>query len=115
MRRLLVFAVVAGCVTPSIPIPPPDPARMSFHLTAGQATFSYAADDRYVNSTVYVFNTVRGLGVIQSANPDGSLGPTQPFPAMEGDQVIVSIQRTDQTESVCVRVREGAPDLFNGC
>ena len=37
MKRLLagLFVVgLAGCVTPSIPIPPPDPAKMTFAVTA---------------------------------------------------------------------------------
>jgi hypothetical protein len=116
MRRVVILLfVVAGCVTPSIPIPPPDPAKMTFHLSGGQATFTYAHDDLYVGATAYVFNSVRGLGVIQTANPDGSIGPTQPFPAMVGDTVIVSIQRVDQTESKCVRVKDGQPDAFDPC
>jgi hypothetical protein len=120
MRRVVVlWLFIAGCVTPSIPIPPPNPAKMSFHLTgtgsAGTATFSYTADDRYVDSVAYVYNTDLGVGVIQNANADGSIGPTQPFPAIVGTRVEVTIQLKDQTESTCVRVREGAPDPFDPC
>jgi len=119
MRRLAVLVVLAGCVTPSIPIPPPDPAKMTFHVegtgSASTATFSYAHDDQYVDAVVYVFNRDVGQGVIQSANPDGSIGPTQPFPAKIGDRVEVSVQRVDQTESTCVRVKDGAPDAFDPC
>ena len=120
MRRLVVVLglLLAGCVTPSIPIPPPDPVKMTFHLAGTDtmtATFAYAHDDRYVDSVVYVFNRDLGVGVIQAANADGSIGPTQPFPAMVGNQVVVSIQLHDQTESACVRIKEGAPDPFDPC
>lgn len=101
---------LAGCVTPSIPIPPPDPTRMMFDGVDGMdgsVTFSYPADSRYVDSTVFVFNQTQGLGVIASAHDDGSFGPTQAFSAIVGNQIIVSIQREDQTESTCVTLRDG--------
>ena len=68
MRPLLLISAIvfAGCVTPSIPIPPPDPARMEFHLTGDvnnhAASFAYPPDVNYVAAVVFVYN--RDLGPV---------------------------------------------------
>jgi hypothetical protein len=122
MRRgagiALVAALVLGsCITPSIPIPPPDPGKMSFAVKPGDgtATFQYPPDINYVGSTVFIYNRDKGKGVIEDAHPDGSVGPTQPLPAVLGDQIIVSFQRADQTVSTCIRLREGKQDPNDFC
>jgi len=122
MRRLcslVVLAVLGGCITPSIPIPPPDPGRMTFAVTvSGQdstATFAYPPSVNYVDSIVYVFNRDRGTGIIETARADGSVGPTAPLPAALGEQIVVSFQREDQTVSTCIRLREGAQSATDYC
>jgi len=126
MRRLLVAIVLAagtlgapGCVTPSIPIPPPDPALMTFSVqgTVGQtvASFSYPIHPTLVDAVVFVYDRDKGEGVIKNANPDGSVGPTPPLRADVGDQVVVSFQRDDQTASTCVRLQDGAQSGTNYC
>ena len=104
-----------GCVTPSIPIPPPDVALMTFDVSAvgsgsdavTEATFEYPANPSYVDSTVYVFDQNRGDGVIETASPTGGFLQTQPFAATLGDQVIVTVQHDDQSESACVVLQDG--------
>lgn len=121
--RALAFTiglvVVSGCVTPSIPIPPPDPARMEFHLSgdpgATSASFSYPPNVNFVDSVVFVYNRDLGVGIIEDANPDGSVGPTAPVAAALGDQMVVSFQRDDQTVSTCIRLREGAQSSTDYC
>jgi hypothetical protein len=122
MRRLisiLALAALGGCITPSIPIPPPDPAKMTFEVTVeGQlstATFAYPPDINYIDTVAFVFNRDRGVGVIEAARPDGSVGPTAPLAAAVGEQIIVSFQREDQTVSTCIRLREGAQDPNDYC
>ncbi len=109
--RLLLLIGFAGCITPSIPIPPPDPAEMTFHLTttgnASSAVFTYPPHDAYKGSTAYILDQHTGQGVFQVANTDGSIGPTLPLPASLGDQVVVTIQNTEQTVSACVILQEG--------
>ncbi len=109
--RLLLLIGFAGCITPSIPIPPPDPAEMTFHLTtsgsASSAVFTYPPHDAYKGSTAYILDQHTGQGVFQVANTDGSIGPTLPLPASLGDQVVVTIQNTEQTVSACVVLQEG--------
>jgi len=122
MRRLVVigvFAVISGCVTPSIPIPPPDPAKMTFALTGTggdtRATFAYEAEINYVDSIVFVYNRTRGVGIIENAHGDGSVGPTAPLAAALGEEIVVTFQREDQTASKCIRLREGQQSATDFC
>jgi hypothetical protein len=119
MRRLalLGIVVVAACVTPSIPIPPPDPAKMTFAVdtTNGLATFAYAPTDIYIGAVAFVYNRDKGVGVIENAHDDGSVGPTAPVAAVIGDQIVVTFQREDQSVSTCIRLRDGAQDPTVSC
>ena len=120
MRRIaLVMLVVglAGCVTPSIPIPPPDPSMMTFTVNGmeGTAVFSYPPKQDYVDAIVYVYNRDQGVGIIEQARPDGSVGPTRPVAGKIGEQIVVSFQLDDQTVSRCIRLRDGAQDPNNHC
>ena len=109
--------VVGACVTPSIPIPPPEPAKMTFAVdtTANQATFAYPATDNYVGSVVFVYNRDKGVGIIENAHPDGSVGPTAPVAAVLNDQIVVTFQVDEQSVSTCIRLREGAQDPTISC
>jgi len=120
MRLVVAIALVlgaaggAGCITPSIPIPPPDPSQMDFAITgsgtATQASFSYPATSIYANGTAYIFDRNEGFGVIQAAAADGSIGPTMAFAATLGDNVVVSVELEQQTASTCVVLRAGSQD-----
>ncbi len=122
MRRLVVIALVslAGCVTPSIPIPPPDPSQMTVQITppdstsTGTGVMSYPSNDLYEAGTAYVFNDTVGSGVIQRISDDGSF-TTQPFPAVVGNQVVVSITTNQQTVSTCVVLRDGQQSGTDYC
>ncbi len=119
LLSLLVLAVLGGCITPSIPIPPPDPGRMTFAVKVeGQdstATFAYPPDINYIDSIVFVFNRDRGVGVIEAARSDGSVGPTAPLAAALGEQIVVTFQREDQTVSTCIRLRDGSQSSTDYC
>lgn len=116
MRRLLaIFGLalaVQSCVTPSIPIPPPDPSQMTFQLQGDVgntvASFNYPANVNYEDSVVFVFNRTKGIGVIETTRADGSVGPTAPVRADLADEMVISFQREDQTVSTCIKLREGA-------
>jgi len=117
--RLLLLVVFAGCITPSIPIPPPDPSEMQFDITTtgteSSAVFTYPPYDAYKGGTVYLFDRANGRGVFQVSNADGSFGPTLALPAAVGDQVVVSIEHIDQTVSTCVVLQQGAQSPTHTC
>jgi hypothetical protein len=113
MRRwvlvVVACAAVWACNGPSVPIPPPQPEQMSFEvdLTAGTARFSYQPTADYAGAVVYVFNRDAGRGVITTADGDGAVAPTAPFPAQEGDEIVVSFELESQIASTCVHLRDG--------
>ena len=122
MRRTSIAiagCLASGCITPSIPIPPPDPVLMTFVVTgdgaSSSATFAYPANENYRGSLVFVYNRDRGLGIIEATRPDGSVGPTQPVQAALGEQIVVTFQREDQTVSTCVRLRNGTQSSTDYC
>jgi len=82
---------------------------MSFavDLTGGTATFEYAPRADYAGAVVYVFNRDEGRGVITTADGDGRVPPTEPFPAFEGDEIVVSFELESQIASTCVHLRDG--------
>lgn len=118
---LAVLAVgairAAGCITPSIPIPPPDADRMVFEVDVdlGSATFVYEGDELFADAIVHVFNRDAGVGVIATADGNGAVGPTAPFPAALGDQIAVTFETEEYVVSTCVILREGTPDGTQVC
>ncbi|HEY5944164.1 MAG TPA: hypothetical protein VIV40_01675 [Kofleriaceae bacterium] len=120
MRRLALIALLglAGCVTPSIPIPPPDPQQMVFTVTTDpggaitSASLTYPPTVPYIGGVVYVFNRSIGHGIIETAHPNGSIGPTTPVAASLGDELVISVENDDQTVSTCVLLKEGAPSGY---
>ena len=120
MRRfaLIALVVIGGCVTPSIPIPPPDPSEMDFDIssdgTTSHATFTYPPDKNYEGGTAYVFDDSNGGGVFHIVNPDFSIGPMTLAAAL-GDQIVVTIECAEQTVSRCVVLRQGPQDPNTYC
>ncbi len=111
-RLSLLLVLVWGlgaCVTPSVPIPPPTPDKVIFALDTdtGSATFRFDADASYANAVVYVFNRDVGEGIITTAAADGSVAPTPPFPAIEGDEIVITFELASQISSTCVTIRDG--------
>ena len=113
MRWLLPLIVVAGCVTPSIPIPPPDPTRENMHFTVVGSTstvqFNYPYDTHYIGGLAYLYDRTLQHGVIQPVNADGTTGPIE-MRGAAGDQIVFSISVDQQTESTCVVAQEGNQD-----
>ena len=103
----LVLGLVAGCVTPSIPIPPPEPEMMTFEVdvNAGAATFVYAPEPNYADAVVYIYNRDLGRGIITTARPDGSVGPTEPFAAAAGHNISVTFETEEVIVGTCVQLR----------
>jgi hypothetical protein len=120
MRRLAFIALLglAACVTPSIPIPPPDPADADFTITTQDgvsfASLNYPPDGNYIGGTYYLFDHNTGGGVFHIANPDGSITGLS-LQASPGDQVVITIEGNEQTVSRCVVLRAGPQDPNTYC
>ncbi len=116
-RFCLAAALLLGCTTPSVPIPPPSPEKVYFSLDldSGTASFGYAADPSYADAVVYIFNRDAGQGIITTAEADGSVGPTEAFPAVEGDEVIVTFEAHSQVSSTCLRMQDGQSNSGREC
>jgi hypothetical protein len=115
VRSMLVALVAASavCVTPSVPIPPPDVAKMTVEIDVDQGSvqFAYAPDPSYGGALVYLFNESIGEGIITTARDDGSVGPTEPFAASINDRLIVTFEIDEQLSSRCVIIGESVPLL----
>jgi hypothetical protein len=105
----LAGATLVGCTSHSVPIPPPVPESVVFslNLEAGEASFQYDPTPAFAGATVYVFNRQAGEGVITTAEADGSVMETAAFPAMTGDEVIVTFETEGQLSSTCVTMQDG--------
>lgn len=108
-----LVATSAACVTPSVPIPPPDIAKMSIEIDVeqGSVQFAYAPDPSYGGALVYLFNETIGEGIITTARDDGSVGPTEPFAAAPNDRLIVTFEIDEQLSSRCVVIGDSQPLL----
>lgn len=114
---LALGAGLGACATPSIPIPPPSPESMTFEvdLEVGTARFSYRPTADYANAVVYVFNRDTGEGVITTADDRGAVAPSEPFPAEEGDEIVVSFELEEQLASTCVVLQDGQSNSALKC
>jgi hypothetical protein len=112
LRTALAICLVlsaSACLTPSLPVPPPDPGLLAFHVDAvsGMATVHAASIPDWANAKVSVYDEHTGRGVITTANPDGSVAETAPFPAADGDRILVEYETSDQSAGRCLILHDG--------
>ena len=91
MRRLLyagLLVLSGGCVTPSIPLPPPDLAALSFVSGPTPGTLELEGKPSAINasSRFAAFNEQRHVGVLVDTAVDGSFA-SEPFAGGAGDLV----------------------------
>ena len=81
----LLLVLVGGCVTPVIPLPPPDPTRLSITVDAakGEVVLVGKTDSPLADVLIYLFNVETGKGNITRASADGSF-ITDPLPVADG-------------------------------
>jgi hypothetical protein len=89
--------------------------QFTLDIVAGTTRFSYPATNIYADSTVYVFNRDRGIGVITTSASDGHVEPSAPFAAALGEQIVVTFERDQQAVSTCIRLRNGAQSAADAC
>lgn len=112
----LLFAAGA-CNTPSVPIPPPRPDDVFFEVDPDEAfgRFSHGPRADFGDAIVYVFNRDVGRGVISTANPDGSVDPTDTFPAIAGDRILITFEVETQLASICLKLEPGRSSAEHRC
>ena len=91
MRRLLLLFPLLGitaCVTPVIPLPPPNPESYSLAISATKDTIvlSGPADSVQRGVLLFTWNVRTDKGVIVRAADDGSF-KTDPLEARDGDEL----------------------------
>ena len=121
-RRLLSCAFVialAGCTTPSFPVPPPEPDAVSFALNdaTGEATFMADApdDNRWAFARVSVFNLDASDGVITVADENGAVAETRPFIGVDGDRIEITYEIDIQISKLCLFLHEGRASEADDC
>ncbi|HEY4176818.1 MAG TPA: hypothetical protein VGM90_08305 [Kofleriaceae bacterium] len=119
LTTLACAALLGSCITPSIPIPPPDAGDIDGTITGDGdqkvVSFTYPPTNNYIGTTVFIYDRSKGHGIIEDAHADGSVGPTAPVRADLGDEIVFSFQRDDQTVSTCIKLREGAQSSVDYC
>lgn len=121
MRLVAAIALavgVTGCITPSIPIPPPDPTQMEIDPSIPipppepgmqvEWVFTYPPTSLYANGTYYLFDRNTGEGRIKTAAVDGSVSSA--LEAALGDNVTVTVELEAETASTCVVLQSGKQD-----
>jgi len=118
LRLLALLALLGGCNTPSIPLPPPVLGALGFQQApmAGMVVMQGQPEVSHASSRFFIFNMSRGDGVITTAREDGSF-TTSPFAGSEGDTVEISYERPDTThsEAACVSLRLSGMLLRGPC
>lgn len=122
MRTFLLTTVAVGflaaCVTPVIPMPPPNPSLMQFNQvdpTKGEVLLSGDAGATQGGTLVFIFHPASGKGQIIQAAQDGSFA-SDPIKAAEDDQLEIWSTRfeaeSEPSSVVCILVRyQGIPAL----
>jgi hypothetical protein len=123
LKRILLgaaaLAVIVGCNTPSVPIPPPALESLGFQSAGGppgMIVLQGQPNPRHANARFFAFNRSRGDGVITTAGGDGAF-TTSPFAGSEGDnmQLYYDTPAGDHSEEVCVQLQIGIPLISTLC
>jgi hypothetical protein len=111
--RLIVvaLALVAGCVTPLIPIPIPEPEQMELKVVDASkdlVTISGYLKDQHCGARIFVLNLQTGTGVIATSDYVGDTCKftTPAFVGKHQDNLHIWAQRSSTDENVSVTVIE---------
>lgn len=85
---LLLWLGQAACVTPSVPLPPPELSALSFAGAAAKGTIELRGrpSPRHAKVRFGAFNRSRGVGVLVATQDDGGF-TSEPFGGFAGDSV----------------------------
>jgi hypothetical protein len=106
-----------GCVTPSVPVPPPEPGVVSFSLdaSAGTCVVQAALGADWAGGWVVVLADRSGDGDARRVGADGQF-TSKPFLAVDGDRVDLEFQTADgQRQGLCLIVHAGPASEMDVC
>lgn len=111
----LVGGAIAGCITPSVPVPPPSAEAQSFAIdgASGTATYQGSLGSDWTNSWVVVLVERTGDGVVARSDATGVVAPTDPFLAVEGDIVNIEYERDDGERAALCLILHPGPSSSN--
>jgi len=117
---LLVLATMEGCVSPVIPIPPPDPADLSFTITGpsqNQIVLKGAPDPERRGQLVFVLNQRTSSGLIGLASESDGSFQLPPLEAQDKDRLNLwtSTGVDDPTSSIACGVLDFASGKLTEC
>jgi len=114
---LLAAMILAGCVTPVIPIPPPIFELERQDLTQTVVVKSGQASGQHANALIYFLNLTTGEGVITQADEYGKYRSAA-LKAIEGQQLELWAARfADDSPSsiICFVLDQKSPTGWNDC
>lgn len=98
-------AAVSGCLSPTLPLPPPENPEVSKIDADGYVTLTGSSGSVEAGALVYGFNVRIEQGIIVRATDYGSYKLR--LPAEVGDQITIWQEvGTEQSASILVKVRE---------
>lgn len=104
-----------GCVTPVIPLPPPETDNMMLadqSCDATNKTIKFQGNDKFTSPFMYVFvwNTHkdRQKGVVLYSNGKGGFAPVKDFSAVDGDEIWIwtkaALHEENKSDTLAVTV-----------
>jgi len=110
-----VMLLCWGCVTPVIPLPPPDPANLALtpnSCDASAGTIKFKGNDKVASAHSYVFiwNTATSVkkGIVRYSNDKGGFAEVTDFPASDGHELWIwtkaALHEENKSDTVAVTV-----------
>jgi hypothetical protein len=112
-----VCLLLAGCTTPSVPLPPPDLSALSFTgTTPGIVQIVGQPESRHADARFYVFDYGSGEGVITQAKHDGSF-TSMPFAGADGDtvQIYFDTPAGERSDEACTMLQRNVGLISTRC
>lgn len=124
MGALLLGLLAQGCVTPVIPLPPPDTDYMELlSCDTTNKTVNFKADTKFTapGNFVFLFNSNLAKGIITQADGFGGFAEIKGFPAENGHQILVwvkaAVHEENKSDTITVTVdcskKNGKGNGFN--
>jgi hypothetical protein len=117
MRWVYLLIGLAGCQTPSVPLPPPDLQALTFTATTpGFVQVIGQPQMRHADARFYVFDYGSGEGVITQAAHDGSFA-SMPFAGADGDtvQIYFDTSTGDRSQEACTTLQRDVGLISTRC